>query len=399
MSDARFLPYARQLVEEDDIAAVAEALRSDYLTTGPRISAFEAALSRTVGAEWAVAVSSGTAALHAACFGAGVEAGDRVIVPAVTFVATANCARYLGAEVVFADVDPETGLVEPAAVAECATARTRAILAVHLGGGSADVTALSAIAERCGATMIEDAAHALGGHRGPVPVGSCADGARMAAFSFHPVKHITTGEGGAVTGNDPELQRRLRLFRDHGIERTPGRLQQDPPGPWYYEQQLLGHNLRLTDIQAALGISQLGKLARFVARRRVLASRYDRLLQAVPGVSPVVGDARRPGAAYHLYQVLIDFAERGCSRGGVMRHLRENLIGTQVHYIPLPLQPYYRDRGADPGAFPGAMRYYERTLSLPLFPGMRDTDVDRVVETLAAALDRPAMNQGGTSGE
>jgi dTDP-4-amino-4,6-dideoxygalactose transaminase len=237
--------------------------------------------------------------------------------------------------------------------------------------------------------VIEDAAHALGGRRGELRVGDCADGAQAAVFSFHPVKHITTGEGGAVTGNDAGLRDRLRLFRDHGIERTPARLQQDPPGPWYYEQQLLGHNLRLTDLQAALGLSQLGKLVRFLTRRQLLARRYDRLLREVPDVRPVVQEATRGGAAYHLYPVLIDFSRRETTRAAVMRRLRERNIGTQVHYIPLPLQPYYRDRGADPRTCPGAMRYYERTLSLPLFPGMLDTDVDRVVEALAAALEQP----------
>lgn len=392
MNESRHLPYARQLIEDDDIAAVVEALRSDYLTTGPRLASFEDALAQEVGAEWAVALSSGTAALHAACFGAGVGEGDRVIVPAITFVATANCARYLGAEPVFADVDPDTGLVLPEAVVEVATADTRAIMAVHLGGASANVPALAAIAARHGAQVIEDAAHALGGQRDRLPIGGCADGAAMAAFSFHPVKHITTGEGGAVTGNDEGLRQRLRLFRDHGIERIPARFRHESPGPWYYEQQVLGHNLRLTDIQAALGHSQLGKLARFVARRQLLASRYDRLLAAVPGVRPVMREGTVNGSAYHLYPVLIEFAEREITRAAVMQELRARSIGTQVHYVPVPLQPYYRDRGADPHAFPGAMRYYERTLSLPLFPGMHDTDVDRVVEALVAVLDRP----GGT---
>jgi dTDP-4-amino-4,6-dideoxygalactose transaminase len=208
----------------------------------------------------------------------------------------------------------------------------------------------------------------------------------MATFSFHPVKHVTTGEGGAITGNDDALRRRLRSFRDHGIERSPDRFASPSPGPWYYEQQLLGHNLRLTDIQAALGASQLTRLAHFVERRRALARAYDRRLEAMPGVTPVVSPLAGADCAYHLYQVLIDFAGHGTTRSRVMQRLRERGVGTQVHYIPLPMQPYYRARGWDPASFPGAMRYYERTLSLPMFPAMQDGDVDRVVDALAEAL-------------
>jgi UDP-4-amino-4,6-dideoxy-N-acetyl-beta-L-altrosamine transaminase len=387
MTDRPFLPYARQSVDDDDIAAVVEVLRSDYLTTGPAIPAFEGALADAVGAAWAVAVSSGTAALHAACSAAGLGPGDEVIVPAVTFLATANCARYVGAEPVFADVDPDTGLIDVQAAAARTSERTRAIIAVHLAGASADIAGLAALAERAGAVLIEDAAHALGGDRRGAHVGSCGDGARMATFSFHPVKHITTGEGGAVTGNDPELLHRLRRFREHGIERAAERFEQASPGPWYYEMQALGHNARLTDVQAALGRSQLGRLTRFIERRRVLARAYDRRLRAVPGVTPAIGDASRDGCAYHLYPVLVDFAACGTTRAAVMEYLREQNIGTQVHYIPLTMQPYYRRRGWDPDAFPGARRYYQRTLSLPMFPAMDDRDVERVVAALAIALD------------
>lgn len=393
MTEQPFLPYARQLIEDDDIAAVVAALRSEFLTTGPRIAAFEESLAKAVGAEWAVVLSSGTAALHAACFAAGVTEGDQVIVPAITFVATANCARYLGGEPVFADVDAETGLVSVPAVAQRMTSATRAVLAVHLGGALADVPALGTLAAEGGAVLVEDAAHALGGQREGARVGSCDDGSQLAVFSFHPVKHITTGEGGAVTGRNAGLREQLRLFRDHGIVRFEPRFRQAAPGPWYYEQQLLGHNLRLTDLQAALGLSQLAKLGRFVSRRHALATRYDQLLAALPGVRPVIGAGARTGAAYHLYSVLIDFDRIGVTRSGVMHALRAQGIGTQVHYIPLPLQPYYRDRGADPAEYPGAMRFYERTLSLPLFPAMHDGDVDRVVEALAAALDRPGATQ------
>jgi UDP-4-amino-4,6-dideoxy-N-acetyl-beta-L-altrosamine transaminase len=381
-----FLPYARQSVDEDDVAAVVEVLRGEYLTTGPAVTSFENALAQAVDAEWSVAVSSGTAALHAACAALGLGPGDEVVVPAVTFLSTANCALYVGAEPVFADVHPDTGLIDVESAAARATQRTRAFIPVHLGGASADVPALAAIAARSGAAIIEDAAHALGASRNGGRIGGCRDGAQLSIFSFHPVKHITTGEGGAVTGRDPELLHGLRRFREHGVERSGERLSTTSPGPWYYEMQELGHNFRMTDIQAALGRSQLLRLTRILERRQVLARAYERRLHSVPGVVPVVSAGGREGCAWHLYQVLIDFDARGTTRADVMRHLQAAGIGTQVHYIPLPLQPYYRRRGWSLEAFPGARRFYERTLSLPLFPAMDDRDVERVVDALAEAL-------------
>jgi len=387
MGDLPFLPYARQGIDDADIEAVVRVLRSSHLTSGPEIPAFEDALAAAVGAPWAVAVSSGTAALHAACIAAELGPGDEVIVPAITFVATANCARFVGAEPVFADVDANTGLIDPDAVASRVSVRTRAIIAVHLGGATADVPALATIAVKNNAVLIEDAAHAIGATREGVRVGSCGAGSSMATFSFHPVKHIAMGEGGAVTGVDAALRDRLRLARDHGIVRDPHGFSADSPGPWYYEQQVLGHNLRLTEMQAALGRSQLARLGHFLARRRALASRYARLLGNIDGVEPVTaaaGGGRE--SAYHLFAVRIDFAGRGVSRAEVMRRLRDKGIGTQVHYIPVPAQPYYRARGWAMDEFPGAAAYYERTLSLPMFAGMDDTDVDRVVTALHEAL-------------
>jgi UDP-4-amino-4,6-dideoxy-N-acetyl-beta-L-altrosamine transaminase len=377
VTGSRFLPYGRQTIEEDDIDAVVEVLRSDYLTTGPRVGEFEAALAKAVGAPRAVAVSSGTAALHAACFAAGVVEGDEVIVPAVTFVATANCARYLNAEPVFADVDSDSGLVLPSEVERLAGPKTRAIIPVHLAGMAAPVSAIREIADSVNARVIEDASHALG---------AGVANADMTIFSFHPVKHITTGEGGAITCSDPELLEKLLLFRNHGIVRDEDRLRCPSPGPWYYEQQELGFNLRITDFQAALGISQLGKLGRFVARRRELAARYDLLLNELQGVTPVTTPDRAVDSPYHLYCVLIDFARRGVDRAALMRRLQERGVGTQVHYLPIPMQPYYQDRGWKLENFPGAQRYYERTLSLPLYPAMRDGDVDYVVDVLEQVL-------------
>jgi perosamine synthetase len=386
LSDIPFLPYGRQLIEEDDIQAVVDVLRSDMLTTGPAVECFEAALASAVGADHAVAVSSGTAALHAACFAAGVGEGDEVLVPAVTFLASANCARFLGAEPIFVDVDASTGLMDPARVAEKCTPRTRAIIPVHLNGAVADVGALREAAPD--ACMIEDAAHALGAKQGAGVVGACGSGSSMATFSFHPVKHVTTGEGGAITSNDPAIDARLRGFRNHGIVHDPAQFEQTPHGPWYYEQQFLGHNLRMTDIQAALGCSQLAKLDRFVGRRRGLAARYESLIAAseLSSVEPVVLPQDAPKCAYHLYAVRIDFDGLGFDRSALMQALRSRGIGTQVHYIPLPMQPYYRKRGWKAEDFPGANRYYESVLSLPMFPSMQDTDVDRVVDALSESI-------------
>ena len=388
MKEAEFLPYSRQTIEQDDIDAVVRVLKSDYLTTGPEIERFEAALADTVGATDAVVVSSGTAALHAACFAARVEEGDEVIVPAISFLATANCARYLNAEPIFADVDPDTGQISVADVERRCGPATRAIIPVHLNGAVADMEGLGAVAEAAGAIVIEDAAHALGARAGGEMVGSCGRDSKMAAFSFHPVKQIATGEGGAITTCDPDLARKLRLFRNHGIERDPARLEHSVPGSWYYEQHCLGYNLRMTSMQAALGTSQLGKLGRFLIRRRQLAARYDELLRGLEGVMPVVGEANRKDCAYHLYPVLIPFEELDVDRAEVMNRLLEAGLTTQVHYIPLPAQPYYRSRGWKPEDFPGAARYYERVLSLPIFPAMADTDTDRVVEQLAEVLRR-----------
>lgn len=393
-----FLPYGRQAIDEDDIAAVAEALRGDLLTTGPTVAAFERDLGDAVGAEFAVVCSNGTAALHLAALALGLGPRDAVIVPAITFLATANMARYVGAEVVFADVDPATGLMG-AAEAEAALARVpnalaaRAVAPVHLAGQCADPTGIRALAERHGLHVIEDACHALGStYDNGTAVGAAAH-ADLAVFSFHPVKTIAMGEGGAITGNDPALGDRLRRLRGHGMTRAAAdfvhsdlaRSADAAVNPWYYEMHELGLNYRASDILCALGRSQLSKLGRFVERRRALAERYDQLLAPLaPTVQPL---GRVPGQrpAWHLYVVLIDFDAAGRDRATVMRTLAERGIGSQVHYIPVHWQPYYRDRyGAVD--LPGAATYYRRCLSLPLYPGLADTDVDRVVSALATSL-------------
>jgi UDP-4-amino-4,6-dideoxy-N-acetyl-beta-L-altrosamine transaminase len=394
------LPYGRPLVDEDDIEAVCRVLRSQWLTTGPAVEAFESALAAKVGAAHAVACANGTAALHLACLALGLGPGDAIIVPSITFAATANCARFVGAEAVFADVDPDTGLMEAEHVAAAARRahglglKARAVLPVHFAGQAVDLDALGELAQKLGLVVIEDACHALGAAPGrdgpPTPghVGDCRASA-MTVFSFHPVKAVTMGEGGAVTTNDPVLVKRLRRFRSHGITRSRDAFS-DPGAaldacgrvnPWYYELADIGFNYRASDIQCALGLSQLGKLDAFVAARARLAACYDAALAPLtPVVSPLYRHPRRPHA-WHLYVALIDFAAVRLDRSELMRSLQRHGIGSQVHYIPLHRQPYYRRRyGAL--ALHGADEFYRRCLSLPLFVGLREAEVDRIADAM-----------------
>lgn len=401
MSNEKPLPYGRQWIEDDDVAAVAEQLRDDWLTQGPTVAAFEQALASATGARFAVAVSSGTAALHIACLAAGVDRDAVGIAPDVTFVATANAIRYCGGEPALVDIDPETGLVSVAGLhRRVADLRQQgrhvsALLPVSFAGAVPDLPAIQVLARSVGALVIEDCAHALGAtyQVGGVTfrAGSCAH-ADLATLSFHPVKHITTGEGGAVTTNDEALYRKLCDLRSHGITKDPARLRQND-GPWYYEQLALGFNYRLTDIQSALGLSQLKKLAHFVDRRRELARRYDRNLRA-PELAARFSPLRVPdgvASAYHLYVIRI-VAQAGEALDAIAARrlqlflgLREAGIHCQVHYIPIHTQPDYEAAGFGGGAFPGALAYYASCISLPLFPAMADTDVDRVIEALRSS--------------
>jgi UDP-4-amino-4,6-dideoxy-N-acetyl-beta-L-altrosamine transaminase len=398
---APFLPYGRQLIEEDDIAAVAEALRSDYLTTGPTVTAFEEALARTVGARHAVACNIGTAALYLASRAIGIGLGSTVIVPAITFLATATGPHLAGAEIIFADVDPETGLMRAedleAALGRAPDKRADAIFPVHYAGQSCDMAAIASIARARSMRVVEDAAHALGSawlekDGSVIPVGANKN-ADLTIFSFHPVKTIAMGEGGAVTANDAALTRRLRQLRNHGITRESSEFLRAQAGvnakgeahPWYYELHTPSFNFRVPDINCALGLSQLRKLARFVAHRQMLVTAYDELLKPLGNlVRPI---ARHPSAvnAWHIYPVRIDFAAAKIERSDLVRKLAGDNIGTQVHYVPVHRQPYFAARHGGL-ALPGAETYYAKTLSLPLHAAMGVKDVERVADALKRHL-------------
>jgi UDP-4-amino-4,6-dideoxy-N-acetyl-beta-L-altrosamine transaminase len=373
-----FLPYGRQDVGSEELRRVREVLESDWLTQGPQVPAFEAALAQACGAQHAVAVANGTLALYIAFRAAGLGPGDRFIVPPITFVATANAGVLCGAEPVFVDIDPATLTLDPAKVeaALLADPTIRAIVPVHLGGRVADLPALARLARQYNAVVIEDACHAVGTHwrDGGGAWHTVGDGSHgvMTCFSFHPVKSITTGEGGAVTTNDPVLAERLALLRTHGITRDPAKLER-ADGPWYYEMQDLGFNARLTDLQAALGLAQLEKLDRVQQRRLELVQRYDDAFEPIPQLRTQARPA--PDAScWHLMIV------RTAHRRALYDALAAANIGSQVHYYPVHLQPWYRHNfGTGPGLCPAAEAYYDEALSLPLFPTMSDGDQQRVI--------------------
>ena len=381
----KLLPYGRQSLDEKDIQAVVEVLRSDWLTTGPKVGEFEERFADWVGAKHAVSFSSGTAALHAAAFAAGLHAGDEAVATPMTFCATANCILYQGAEPVFADVCRDTLNLDPEQVARKISPRTRAIFAVDYAGHPAALEEFQQLAKKHGLVLIEDACHALGAAYREKRVGGIAD---MTVFSFHPVKHLTTGEGGMVTTGDAKLAETLHRFRNHGI--TSDARQRQASGQWFYEMVLLGFNYRLTDFACALGISQLEKLPANLARRREIAARYTAALQQVPAaIVPVVRPEVEP--AWHLYPIRLDLASLTADRGQVFRALRAENIGVHVHYIPVHLHPYYRDRfGHQSGEYPVAEAAYERLISLPMFHGMNDQDVEDVIGAVRKVLSHYA---------
>jgi perosamine synthetase len=375
------LPYGRQWLDEDDIAAVVEILRSDWLTTGPKVADFEQAFAAFVGAREAVAVSSGTAALHAAVYALGIGPGDEVIVPAMTFAASANCIVFQGGTPVIVDVDPHTLLLDPTQVEAHITPQTKAIVAVDYAGQPCDYDAMYAIADRHGLAMIDDACHAIGGSYKGRAVGTLAT---LNTFSLHPVKHLTTGEGGVITTNDRELAQRMRTFRNHGI--TSDHRQREQQGSWFYEMVDLGYNYRLTDIQCALGLSQLRKLPDWIRRRQEIAHCYDSAFADLPALAPlrVRADVSH---AYHLYVVRLKLTQLRATRSDVFAALRAEGIGVNVHYIPLHLHPFYRKRfSTGPGLCPVAETVYEQIITLPLFPRMDDDDIQDVIAAVRKVI-------------
>ena len=368
------LPYGRQVIDEDDIQAVVEVLRSDWLTTGPKVTEFEEAFAEYVGARHAVSFSSGTAALHGAAFTAGIGAGDEAITTPLTFAATANCVLYQGGTPVFADVTPDNLTLDPERVFAAISPKTKALLPVDYAGHPADLYLLMEIAENHRLVVIEDACHALGAEYKGRKVGSIA---HMTVFSFHPVKHLATGEGGMVTTDNSAYADTLRKFRNHGI--TTNARDRQQAGKWHYEMALLGYNYRLTDIACALGLSQLKKLQANLARRREIAARYTAAFREisgirVPEVSPDVD------SAWHLYPIRLDLAKFSAGRAEIFSALRAENIGVNVHYIPVHLHPYYKNRfGYRGGEFPVAESAYESLISLPMFHGMSDVDVQDVI--------------------
>jgi len=376
------IPYGRQSIDDEDIRAVIEVLKSDWITTGPLIEKFENAFALAVDAPYAVALSSGTAALHAAMFAIGIAPGDEVIVPAMTFAATANCIVYQGGAPVFADVTPDNLLIDPEDVEKKITSKTKAIISVDYTGHPCNYDRLKTIARNKDLFLVEDACNALGADYRGRKVGSLAD---LTAFSFHPVKHITTGERGMVTTGDPDMAARARIFRNHGI--TTDQRQRSEQGTWYYEMVELGYNYRITDFQCALGLSQLRKLPRWLARRRGIARRYDEAFKTVVGIR-LLNVQPDVNHAYHLYVVRLTLDGLKANRKSIFTSLRQAGIGVNVHYIPVHLHPFYRERfGTGPGLCPVAEAAYEQIISLPIFPGMSEDDVEAVIRAVRDATD------------
>ncbi|HHU91799.1 MAG TPA: UDP-4-amino-4,6-dideoxy-N-acetyl-beta-L-altrosamine transaminase [Halanaerobiaceae bacterium] len=362
----KYIPYGKQWIDDEDIKAVVEVLKSDYLTTGPKIEEFEEKFAAYVGAKYAVAVSNGTAALHAACFAAGIGPGDEVITTPLTFAASANCVLYQGGKPVFADIDPETYNISVEEIKKKITNKTAAVIPVHFTGQPCDMEEIYEIARENNLIVIEDAAHALGATYKGEKIGNCRF-SDMTVFSFHPVKHITTGEGGMITTNDKELYEKLKLFRTHGITKEPDRYIRKTDESWYHEQQFLGYNYRMTDIQAALGISQLKKSDEFLKRRREIARIYNQKLAEIEWIKLPYQETDRE-SSWHLYIIQVDEEKLGKSRKDVFNHLRSKGIGVQVHYIPVYWHPYYQDLGCKKGLCPEAETVYKRIITLPLYP-------------------------------
>ncbi|MFH0771199.1 MAG: UDP-4-amino-4,6-dideoxy-N-acetyl-beta-L-altrosamine transaminase [Candidatus Omnitrophota bacterium] len=377
----RRIPYGRQFIDKSDIREVVRVLSSDWITQGPKIKEFEEALCKYTRAKYAVAVSSGTAALHIACLAAGIKTGDEVITSPITFVASANCVLYCGGRPVFADIQRDTVNIDPDEVKKKITERTKAIIPVHFAGHPCDLEEIGRLAKERGLAVIEDAAHALGAKYKNSKIGSCKY-SDMTILSFHPVKHITTGEGGAVLTNSKDLYEKLLILRNHGITKEAAKLEKND-GSWYYEQHLLGFNYRITDFQCALGASQLKKLERFIERRREIADIYGKKLLSVDEII-LPQEKSYVRSAWHLYCIQLKDSKR---RRTVFDRLRKEGIGAQVHYIPVHLQPYYaRHLNYKKGDYPKAEGYYEKAITLPIFFSLSNPKLFFVIEKLKKAL-------------
>lgn len=374
----KMIPYGRQTIEEDDIQAVVDVLRSDYLTTGPKIAEFEKMVADYVGAKYAVAISNGTSALHAACFAAGIQPGDEVITTPLTFAASSNCVLYCGGTPVFADVDPKTYNIDPEDIRRKITDKTKAIIAVHLAGQPCDMDEIHKIAKEHDLIVIEDGAHALGSVYKGKKVGTLSD---MTTFSFHPVKPITTGEGGMIVTDNEEFYKKMMLFRSHGITRDENLMTRND-GPWFYQQLDLGYNYRITDIQCALGCSQMKKLDRFLARRKEIVARYN---EAFADCENIITPYQLPEteSGWHLYIVQV----KNCDRKKVFEALREQGIAVNVHYIPIYMHPYYQEHGYKDVHCRNAEEIYSHIVSLPLYPTLTPEEQQYVIETLKHVIN------------
>jgi UDP-4-amino-4,6-dideoxy-N-acetyl-beta-L-altrosamine transaminase len=386
---AAFIPYGRQNINDADIEAVIRTLKSDWITQGPTIDVFEKAIAAYCGTRYAVAVNSATSALHIACLAAELKPGDILWTSPNTFVASANCALYCGAKVDFVDIDPQTYNLSVTALAQKLHQASmqgtlpKVVIPVHFAGQSCEMQQMHALSQQYGFQLIEDASHAIGAQYQQQPVGNCAF-SEMTVFSFHPVKIITTGEGGMVLTNREDLYQSLLRLRSHGITRDDAFMNGPSDGPWYYQQVDLGFNYRLTDIQAALGLSQMSRLDAFVERRRSLAARYDALLERLPIIRPWQSPDTQ--SSFHLYPIQLKLEEMKPNRRQVFDALRAQQIGVNVHYIPVHTQPYYRKLGFNRGDLPNAERYYARAISLPLYYDLSEADQDRVIDALEAAI-------------
>lgn len=385
------IPYGRQDISSEDIAAVVEVLQSDFLTQGPVIEKFETAVAGYCSAKFGVAVNSATSALHIACLALGLGENDWLWTSPNTFVASANCGLYCGAQIDFVDIDPITNNMSVHQLSEkLETARQenrlpKIVVPVHLCGASCDMAAIKDLSTRYGFKIIEDASHAIGGRYRDEAIGNCRY-SDITVFSFHPVKIVTTAEGGLATTNDADLAHRMRLFRSHGITRDPSFMTHESDGPWFYQQIELGYNYRMTELQAALGISQMKRIDDFVSRRHVIAQRYNRLLAELPLTTPTIDP--QCYSALHLYVIRLQIEQLGVTHRQVFERLRELQIGVNLHYIPVHTQPYYRGLGHKPGDYPQAERYYAEAISLPVFATLTDDDVDLVADAVRKAIGK-----------